>query len=92
MNPSLVMLVVEPNPNGAIVERIKQYQGLGQRAFVLTENVAEGATCSYQIATFADFAQKIMPDIKWLDDYKRLRAFEEKLKDTAPTDPHSDGA
>ena len=92
MNPSLVMLVVEPNPNGAIVERIKQYQGLGQRAFVLTENVAEGATCSYQIATFADFAQKIMPDIKWLDDYKRLRAFEKKLKDTAPTDPHSDGA
>ena len=92
MNPSLVMLVVEPNPDSAIVEKIKQYQGLGQRAFVLTENVSEGSKCSYQIATFADFAQNIMPDIKWLDDYKRLRAFEEKLKDTGPTDQDGGGA
>jgi hypothetical protein len=53
--------------------------------------VGVGAACSYKIATFADFAQNIMPDIKWLDDYKRLRAFEEKLKDTAPTYPYSDG-
>jgi hypothetical protein len=82
MNPSLVMLVVEPNPNSLIVEKIKLYQGLGQRAFVLTENVTEGTQCSYTAATFADFAQNIMPDIKWLDDYKRLRAFEDKLKDT----------
>ena len=75
------MLVVEPNPDSTIVEKIRQYQGLGQRAFVLTENVAEGAACSFRIATFADFAQNVMPDIKWLDDYKRLRAFEDKLKD-----------
>ena len=34
----------------------------------------------YKIATFADFAQNVMPDVKWLDDYKRLRTFEEQLK------------
>ncbi len=80
MNPSLVMLVVEPNPRSKIIEKIRCYQGLGQRAFVLTERLAEDASCSYSIATFADFAQNIMPDVKWLEDYKRLRAFEEQIK------------
>ncbi len=80
MNPSLVMLVVEPNPETAIIERVKKYQGLGQRAFVLTERVEPGKSCSYKVATFADFAQNVMPDVKWLDDYKRLRTFEEQLK------------
>lgn len=80
MNPSLVMLVVEPNPDSAIVERIRHYQHLGQRAFVLTERVDEGVGCSFQVATFADFAQNIMPDVKWLNDYKRLRNFEEQLR------------
>jgi hypothetical protein len=84
MNPSLVMLVVEPNPDSRIVERIRRYQGLGQRAFVLTERVAPGASCSYSVATFADFAQNVMPDVKWLDDYKRLRTFEDQLKNTEP--------
>lgn len=83
MNPSLVMLVVEPNPEAAIVARVKRYQSLGQRAFVLTERIAEGNKCSYKIASFADFAQNVMPDVKWLDDYKRLRAFEEQLKRTS---------
>ena len=59
---------------------MKKYQSLGQRAFVLTERVDAGETCSYKIATFADFAQNVMPDVKWLDDYKRLRTFEEQLK------------
>lgn len=80
MNPSLVMLVVEPNPDGAIVDRIRRYQSLGQRAFVLTERVAPGQKCSYKLATFGDFAQNVMPDVKWLDDYTRLRVFEEQLK------------
>ena len=89
MNPSLVMLVVEPNPTSAIVKRIRHYQSLGQRAFVLTELVNEGSDCSFQVATFADFAQKIMPDVKWLDDYKRLRNFEDQLRkvdDRTPSD------
>jgi len=80
MNPSLVMLVVEPNSGARVVERIKKYQSLGQRAFVLTERVETGANPSYKVATFADFAQNVMPDVKWLEDYKRLRVFEEQLK------------
>ncbi|MBY6240072.1 SIR2 family protein [Methylosinus sp. Sm6] len=80
MNPSLVMLIVEPNPSAPIIERVKRYQSLGQRAFVLSERVEAGRGCSYKLATFADFAQNVMPDVKWLDDYKRLRAFEDQLK------------
>ncbi len=82
MNPSLVMLVVEPNPKGAIVEKVHRYQSLGQRAFVLTERLGKDENCSYKIATFADFAQNIMPDVKWLDDYRCLRSFEEQLRKT----------
>ena len=82
MNPSLVMLVVEPNPASKIVERIAAYQSLGQRAFVLTERLKPNADCSFKIATFADFAQNVMPDVKWLDDFKRLRQFEEQIRKT----------
>ncbi len=81
-NPSLVMLVIEPNPASAIVDRVRKYQSLGQRAFVLTERLEAGAKTSFKIATFADFARNVMPDVKWLDDYKRLRVFEEQLKKT----------
>lgn len=81
-NPSLVMLVVEPNPKSAIVDRIRRYQSLGQRAFVLTERLSDGESCSYKVATFADFARNVMPDVKWLEDYKRLRIFEEQLRKT----------
>lgn len=87
MNPSLVMLVVEPNPNSAIVERIKHYQALGQRAFVLTENIADEQECGYKIATFADFAANVMPDVKWLEDYKRLRKFEDQLGKIGDDEP-----
>jgi SIR2-like domain len=80
MNPSLVMLVVEPSPKSAVIEKVRRYHGLGQRAFVLTERTASGADPSYKVATFSDFAQNVMPDVKWLDDYKRMRAFEEQLK------------
>lgn len=80
MNPSLVMLVVEPNPDSAIVERVSRYQSLGQRAFVLTERVENGNGCSYEVATFADFAQNVMPDVKWLEDFRRLRRFEDQIR------------
>lgn len=85
MNPSLVMLVVEPNPNSLIVERMKHYQSLGQRVFVLTERVDDGEECSYQVATFSDFAQNVMPDVQWLEDFWRLRKFEEQLRKTEDT-------
>ncbi len=87
MNPSLVMLVVEPNSDSQIVERIGRYQSLGQRAFVLTERLSEGQNCSYNRATFSDFACNVMPDVKWLDDYKRLRMFEEQIRKTDDCEP-----
>ncbi|KZY42010.1 hypothetical protein A3731_11615 [Roseovarius sp. HI0049] len=87
MNPSLVMLVVEPNPDSEIVKRIRRYQSLGQRAFVLTERLGDGEKCSYKTATFADFSRNVMPDVKWLDDYKRLRTFEEQIKKTDDREP-----
>jgi hypothetical protein len=83
MNPSLVMLVVEPNPESKIVQRVSRYQSLGQRAFVLTERLEEGTTCSYQVASFADFAQNVMPDVKWLEDFRRLRRFEDQIRRSA---------
>ncbi|MCY4305324.1 MAG: SIR2 family protein [Aestuariivita sp.] len=90
MNPSLVMLVVEPDPNSQIVERISRYQNLGQRAFVLTERIKDSSNCTYQTATFADFAQNVMPDVQWLEDFKQLRRFEEQIRkaeDISPSEP-----
>jgi len=40
------------------------------------------------VATFADFAQNIMPDVKWLDDYKRLRNFEKQLRKAEGPSPN----
>ena len=77
MNPSLVMLVVEPNPDGKVVKRLKRYQNLGQRVFVLTNRLNEKKSKN---ATFADFAQNVMPDVKWLEDFRRLRKFEEQIR------------
>ena len=89
MNPSLIMLVVEPNPHSVIVDKIRTYQSLGQRAFVLTERVSVGEACSYNVATFDDFAQNVMPDVKWLEDFKRLRVFEEQIKKTEYVPPET---
>ncbi len=82
MNPSLVMFVVEPNPGSPVVDRIKNYQGLGQRALILSQRVSKGENCTYNVATFDDFARNVMPDVKWLEDYRRLRIFEEQIKKT----------
>ena len=96
-NPSLVMLVVEPNPESKVItERLTHYQNLGQRVFVLTERCeknpcsfkvanterCEKKPCSFKVANFADFAQNIMPDVKWLDDFKRLRQYEREIAQT----------
>ena len=91
MNPSLVMLVVEPNPGSAIIEKIARYQNLGQRAFVLTERVDEGNECSFEVATFSDFAQNVMPDVKWLEDLRRLRKFEDQIRMSADREQDKSG-
>ena len=91
MNPSLIMLVVEPNPNSGIIQKISRYQNLGQRAFVLTERLDEEEECSFEVATFSDFAQKVMPDVKWLEDLKRLRKFEDQVLTSKGKDQDKSG-
>jgi hypothetical protein len=80
MNPSLVMLVVEPNPNSPTIERVRRYKELGKRAFVLTSTETAFNATKFKLATFDDFAHTIMPDVQWLDDFLRLRRFEKQIQ------------
>jgi hypothetical protein len=80
MNPSLVMLVVEPNPESPIIARIRSYKDLGKRAFVLTAADAAFKVKAYEKATFDDFSRSIMPDVQWLQDFLRLRRFEKQIR------------
>lgn len=79
MNPSLVMLVVEPDPYSETIERVRRYKDLGKRAFVLTPTEAAFDETKFKYATFDDFARSIMPDVQWLDDFLRLRRFEKQI-------------
>lgn len=79
MNPSLVMLVVEPNPNSPVIERIRSYKDLGKRAFVLCPIAGAFTATPFKYATFDDFATSVMPDVQWLDDFLRLRRFEKQI-------------
>ncbi len=83
MNPSLVMLVVEPNPQSQILDRIRRYKDLGKRAFLLTATENSFQTAPYSAATFDDFSRTIMPDVQWLDDFLRLRRFEKQLSSSS---------
>jgi len=80
MNPSLVMLVVEPDAESPTIDRIRKYKDLGKRAFVLTPTEDAFKTKKWEKATFDDFARAIMPDVQWLDDFLRLRRFEKQIK------------
>ena len=80
MNPSLVMLVVEPNPDSPTIRRIRRYKDLGKRAFVLTPTKEAFTAEQFKYATFDDFARAIMPDVQWLDDFLRLRRFEKQIQ------------
>ncbi|KRA79743.1 SIR2 family protein [Altererythrobacter sp. Root672] len=88
MNPSLVMLVVEPDPKSATIKRIMKYKELGKRAFVLTSTENAHAASPFKLATFDDFARNIMPDVQWLEDFLRLRRFEKQIQ--ASRSPNSD--
>lgn len=90
MNPSLVMLVVEPNPTSPTIERVRRYKDLGKRAFVLTATSEAFSTKAYKVATFDDFVRNIMPDVQWLEDFLRLRRFEKQIQASglgSTTDP-----
>ena len=79
MNPSLVMLVVEPNPTSPVIERIRRYKDLGKRAFVLCPTPDAFSQSAFTHATFDDFARTVMPDVQWLADFLRLRRFEKQI-------------
>jgi hypothetical protein len=89
MNPSLVMLVVEPNPKSPVIDRIRRYKDLGKRAFVLCPTDAAFTGAAFKHATFDDFARSVMPDVQWLDDFLRLRRFEKQIasSSTLAVDP-----
>lgn len=80
LNPSLIMLVVEPNPESGTIARVRRYKELGKRAFVLTTTDTSFAASPFNFATFDDFARSIMPDVQWLDDFLRLRRFEKQIQ------------
>ncbi|MEX2629964.1 MAG: SIR2 family protein [Tistlia sp.] len=80
MNPSLVMLVVEPDPFSDTIRRVREYRELGKRAFVLAPSTAAFASKPFQVATFDDFSRSVMPDVQWLDDFLRLRRFEKQIQ------------
>lgn len=66
-NPELVMLVVDPAPGKAVKEALERYQAIGERAFLL-----EGPD-------FDMFAKNLLPHVRWLDDFARLRKFEKSV-------------
>lgn len=86
MNPSLIMLVVEPDPNSSTIERIRRYKELGRRAFVLTATEERFHAKNFEVATFQDFARNVMPDVRWLDDFLRLRRFEKQIHSSRDDD------
>ena len=85
MNPSLVMLVVEPNPESATIDRVRQYKDLGKRAFILTASESAFKAQKFKKATFDDFSRTVMPDVQWLDDFLRLRRFEKQIRASSDT-------
>ncbi len=84
-NPSLVMLIVEPNPNSDIVGRVNRYQDIGNRAFVLTVDSETFGNSAYRYATFDDFSRNVLPDVRWLEDFLRLRRFEDQILRSNPS-------
>lgn len=91
MNPALVMLVVEPNPESPLIKRIGEYKELGKRAFILTPTIEAFKAEPFIYATFNDFAKSVMPDVQWLDDFLRLRRFENQLKNSQETQVSEQG-
>lgn len=88
-NPSLVLLVVTPNePSGAIKKHIERYQSVGERAFLLY-STKNDPTKEPTRATFDDFAHKLLPHVQWIEDFKKLRKFENEIQSSFKK---SDGA
>lgn len=82
-NPSTVVLVVDPCGADQVVDRVRKYQQAGDRAFLL-HSPASGDGGPPKHATFDDFALTLMPNVRWLGDFLRLRRMEADLRDPVP--------
>ncbi|MBT3026555.1 MAG: SIR2 family protein [Candidatus Thiodiazotropha sp. (ex Ctena orbiculata)] len=80
INPSLIMLVINPSSRQDIVERIKKYQRAGARIYLLTGPDNYNGNPKHKPATFDDFAINILPNVSWMDDWARLKRMESTLK------------
>jgi hypothetical protein len=78
-NPGLVVLVVDPKPPRKLAQRLSRYQAAGERAFLLT-GAGSAEDDSPQRATFEDFAVNLLPHVRWLDDYVKLRRVERVVR------------
>tara|TARA_B100000508_G_scaffold133878_1_gene124132 strand:+ start:493 stop:1854 length:1362 start_codon:yes stop_codon:yes gene_type:complete len=92
-NPSLVLLVVSPTKSDTIYKYFQKYAQLGERAFYL---YSEGGDIgeidkSEAPATFYDFTHNLMPNIKWLDEFVKLRQHEKKIESTNSRPPKEEG-
>ena len=82
-NPNLLMLIVDPLPNEKISNRIKTYNVVGERAFLFTLTEEERklrATLDQPSAFLDEFASEILPNVKWLDEWFRLRKLEKSIE------------
>lgn len=80
INPSFVMLVVDPRPNKDMEKRIKEYQQMGARVYLLSPHQESKGITSDSPATFDDFARNILPNVSWLNDWIKLKKMENILK------------
>lgn len=76
-NPSLVMLVVDPCANADLKKRIAVYQRTGERVFLLSGRNPVGKLPEF--GTFDDFSTKVLPQVKWIDDFVKLRKVERDI-------------
>lgn len=86
LNVSLTMLIVSPNwidfpnDNSDIAKWIKRHRHLGQRIFVLCPAKESDAQ---KVATFADFASHVMPQVKWLEEFAALKRLEKSIESSS---------
>ena len=83
-NPGLVVLIVDPTPPPHLTHRLKHYQAAGERAFLLTSSRSDEGGPPRR-ATFEDFAVNLMPHVRWVDDYVRLRRVERLVREASPS-------
>lgn len=94
INPSFVMLVVDPRSNEDMIKRIKEYQQMGARVYLLSPYTEPKEITSDSPATFDDFAKNVLPNVSWLNDWIKLKKMENILKrnlDTAKLLDRDDG-